>query len=58
MQGAEGCSLGVLSTFETQKSVWPMQPGEMNTGTRADPPVHVHQRTLQEVGVVKGVTCM
>jgi len=36
MQGAEGCFLGVLSTFETQKSARPMQPGAVNVGTRAD----------------------
>lgn len=57
MQGAEGCCLEVLSTFETQKSVWLVQPGEMKEGTRADPPVHIHQRTLQ-VWVVKGAAWM
>lgn len=35
MQGAEG--LGVLSTFETQKSRWPVQPGGVKVGTGADP---------------------
>ena len=43
LQRAEGCCLGVLSTFKTQKSAWPMQPGEMKVGTRADPPVCIHQ---------------
>lgn len=38
-QDAEGCCLGMLSTFETLKHAWFLREME----TRADTPVHVHQ---------------